>query len=66
MTTVGISLIAMGAVLVCVALVFRTRAPRTDPAANLDHDEFRTILDALDEADRRDERAGPAAGHDQN
>jgi hypothetical protein len=66
MTTVRISLIAMGAALVCVGLVFRPRAPWTDPAANLDHDEFRTILDALDEADRRVERPGPAASHDQD
>jgi hypothetical protein len=65
-TVVGISLIAIGTALVCVGLIFRPRASRTDPAANLDHGEFRTILDALDEADRRDERAGPAAGHDPN
>ena len=66
MATVGISLIVMGTALVCVELIFRSRASRTDPAANLDPDEFRTILDALDETDRRDERAGPAAGHDPN
>jgi hypothetical protein len=66
MTTLGLSLIAMGTALLCVGLVFRTRAPRTDLAANLDHDEFRAILDALDEADRHDERAGPAVGHDPN
>jgi hypothetical protein len=66
MTTVGISLIAMGAALVFVGLTSRLRAPPTDSAANLDHDEFRTILDALDEVDRRDQGAGPAVGHEPN
>ena len=40
------------------------RAFRTDPAAPDGPDEFRTILDALDEEDRRDEPTDPTAGHD--
>ena len=55
MTILGISLIAIGIALVCAGLVFRPRAPRSDPAAPNAPDEFRTILDALDEEDRRDE-----------
>jgi hypothetical protein len=66
MTAVGISLIAIGVALVCARLVFWPRAPRTDPAARDGPDEFRTILDAPDEEDRRDEPTGPAAGHDPN
>lgn len=65
MTALGISLIAIGVALVCVGLTFRSRAPRDDPAVAVDHDEFRTILDALDDADRREEQAGSAARHDQ-
>ena len=55
MTILGISLIAIGIALVCAGLVFRPRAPRSDSAALNAPDEFRTILDALDEEDRRDE-----------
>jgi hypothetical protein len=58
MTALGISLIAIGIALVCASVVFWPRAPRTDSATHAAHDdpdEFRTILDALDEEDRRDE-----------
>ena len=55
MTAVGISLIAIGVTLVCAGLAFWPPAPRTDPAARDGPDEFRTILDALEEEDRRDE-----------
>jgi hypothetical protein len=51
----GISLIVIGVALVCVGLVFLPRAPQNDPTALDGPDEFRTILDALDEDDRRDE-----------
>jgi hypothetical protein len=66
MTALGISLITIGVALVCLGLTFRPRAPRIDPAAPVASDEFRTILDALDEEDRRDERDGPAPRHDPN
>jgi len=56
MTALGISLIAIGVALVCTGLVFWPRAPRSDPAALDGSDEFRIILDALDEEDRREER----------
>jgi len=47
---------ANGITLVCAGLVLRSRAPRTTPATSVDvPDKFRTILDALDEEDRRDE-----------
>ena len=56
MTALAISLIAIGITLVCTGLVLRSRAPRTTPATSVDvPDKFRTILDALDEEDRRDE-----------
>ena len=54
MTAVGISLIAIGVALVCAGLAFWPPA-LTDPAARDGPDEFRTILDALEEEDRRDE-----------
>jgi len=59
MTTLGIALIVIGVALVCAGLVIRPRAPPNDPAPP---DEFRTILDALDQEDRRDEPTDPAAG----
>jgi len=62
MTTLGISLIVIGVALVCAGLVIRLRAPRNDPAPLDGPDEFRTILDALDQEDRRDEPTDPAAG----
>jgi hypothetical protein len=55
MTALGISLIVIGVALVCAGGVFWPSAPRSDPAALDAPDEFRTVLDALDEADRRDE-----------
>jgi hypothetical protein len=55
MTALSISLIVIGAAMVCAGLVFWPRAPQNDPAALDGPDEFRTILDALDEEDRRDE-----------
>jgi hypothetical protein len=55
MTALGISLIAIGAALVCVGLVLSLRVPQTDPAVPDGPDRFRTILDALEEEDRRDE-----------
>ena len=74
MTAPGISLIGIGLALVCAGLAFWPRAPRSDPAALDGPDEFRMILDALDEEDRRNENRdlgeplanvqpnGPAAG----
>jgi hypothetical protein len=55
MTALGISLIAIGVALVCAGVVFWPRAPRTDPGVHDSPDKFRTILDALNEEDRRDE-----------
>jgi hypothetical protein len=55
MTALGISLIAIGIALICAGLAFWSRAPLTVPAAGDGPDEFRTVLDALDEEDRRDE-----------
>jgi hypothetical protein len=55
MTALGILLIAIGIALVCAGGVFLPRTPRTDPVAHDEPDEFRTILDALSEDDRRDE-----------
>jgi hypothetical protein len=74
MTAAGISLIGIGLALVCAGLAFWPRAPRSDPAALDGSDEFRIILDALDDEDRRNENrdlgeptakvhsTGPAAG----
>jgi hypothetical protein len=55
MTALGISLIVVGVTLVCAGLVFWCRAPQAHPAAPHGPHEFRTILDALHEEDRRDE-----------
>lgn len=55
MTALGISLIATGLALVCAGLASSLRVPRTAPAAPEGPDRFRTILDALDEEDRRAE-----------
>jgi hypothetical protein len=55
MTALGISLIAIGVALVCAGGVFWPRTPQSDPASLDAPVEFRTVLDALDEADRRDE-----------
>lgn len=55
MTAPGISLIGIGFALVCAGLAFWPRAPQSDPAALDGSDEFRKILDALDEEDRRNE-----------
>jgi hypothetical protein len=54
-TALGISLIGIGFALVCAGLAFGPRASRSDPAALDGPDEFRMILDALDEEDRRNE-----------
>jgi hypothetical protein len=56
MTALGISLIGFGLALVCIGLAFWPRAPRSEPAVFDGPDEFRIILDALDEEDRREER----------
>ena len=40
---------------VFAGVLFQPRAPRTDPAVLDTPGEFRTVLDALDEQDRRDE-----------
>jgi hypothetical protein len=55
MTALAISLIATGIALVCAGGVFWPRAPRADAAVHDGPDEFRTILDALSEEDRRHE-----------
>ena len=55
MTAPGISLIGIGLALVCAGIAFWPRAPRSDPAALDGPDEFRMILDALDDEDRRNE-----------
>ena len=55
MTALGISFIAIGVALVCVGVALSLRVPRTEPTVPDGPDEFRTILDALDEGDRRDE-----------
>jgi len=55
MTLLGVSIIAIGAGLVCAGVLFQPRAPRADPAVLDTPGEFRTVLDALDEQDRRDE-----------
>jgi hypothetical protein len=55
MTALGISLIAIGVASVCAGVTFWPRAQRTDPAVAHGPDEFRTVLDALNEKDRHDE-----------
>jgi hypothetical protein len=60
MTALGISLIVIGIALVCVGTLFWRRASRTDPAGTDGPHEFRAIIDALDEEDRRSPDAGPA------
>ena len=55
MTALGISLIAIGVALVCAGLALSLRVPRTAAATADGPDKFRTILDALDEEDRRAE-----------
>jgi hypothetical protein len=55
MTALAISLIAIGAALVCAGLALSRRLPQADPQAPERPDKFRTILDALDEEDRRGE-----------
>ena len=55
MTALAISLIAIGVALVFAGLALSRRVPRTDPPAPDRPDKFRTILDALDEEDRRGE-----------
>jgi len=55
MTTLGASIIAIGAALVCAGVLFQPRPPQTDPAVLDGPVEFRMVLDALDEQDRRDE-----------
>ena len=54
MTALGLSLIAIGIALVCAGLVFWLRAPRVAPASPEGLDEFRSVLDALEEGDLRD------------
>ncbi len=56
MHPLGFLLIGIGLALVCAGLAFAPRTPRRDPAAANGHDAFRTILDALDEEDRRNEQ----------
>ena len=53
MTALGISSIVIGVALVSAALIFWLRAPRTDPASHDGPNEFRPIIDALEEEDRR-------------
>ena len=50
MTALGISLIVIGIALVSAGLMFRPAASQTVPA---EPHEFRTMIDALDEEDRR-------------
>ena len=50
MTALGISLIVIGIALVSAGLMLRPAASQTDPA---EPHEFRTMIDALDEEDRR-------------
>ncbi len=59
MTGLGISLITIGITLVCAGVAFRPRAPRTDRPGDEGPDEFRTILDGLNEDDRRHEKLDP-------
>jgi hypothetical protein len=60
MTALGISLIVIGVALVCVGTLFWRRASRTGPAGTDGPHEFRAIIDALDEEDRRSPDAGSA------
>ena len=53
MTALGIAFIDIGAALVCVGIIFWLRARRTDPADRDGPHEFRPIIDALEEEDRR-------------
>lgn len=55
MTAMGISLIAIGLALVCVGIAFWPGASPADPPIPDSPDEFRTILNALDEEDHREE-----------
>ena len=55
MTALGTSLIGIGIALVCAGLAFWPRALRSIPARVDGPDEFRAILDALDDEDRRNE-----------
>lgn len=57
MTTLGVSLITMGLTLVCAGLIVWGRAPHTDSIAVDDPDphEFRVVLDALQDGERRNE-----------
>jgi len=63
MTALGISLIAIGIALVCTGGVLWPHAPRTAAAAHDSLDEFRTILDALSEEDRRHENRDVGEAH---
>jgi uncharacterized membrane protein YidH (DUF202 family) len=56
MSTLGISLIAVGIALVCAGLVFWHRAPQAHRADADEPHEFRAILDALGEEDRDENR----------
>jgi hypothetical protein len=53
MTALGIAFIDIGAALFCVGLIFWLRARRNDPAGQESPNEFRPIIDALEEEDRR-------------
>jgi hypothetical protein len=53
MTALGILLIVIGVALVCAGLTFWPRPSRTGPADLDGPHEFRAIIDALDEQDRR-------------
>ena len=57
MTVLGVSLLTIGAALVCAGVLLSPRAHRSDPAAADQPDEFRTVLDALGVDDRHDETA---------
>jgi hypothetical protein len=62
MTVLGISLIVVGIALVCAGLIFWVwpRPLRAGPADPDSPHEFRAIIDALDEEDRRSPDAGSA------
>ena len=54
MTALGIGSIIIGVALVCAGLIFWPRGPtRTDPVGHDGPNEFRPIIDALEEEDRR-------------
>jgi hypothetical protein len=53
MTALGIGSIVIGVALVCAGLIFWLRVPRIDPAGQQEPNEFRPIIDALEEEDRR-------------